>query len=323
MGVMAAAGLALALWTKPQRRANDSGLKESRLSHKRRPQRESDVTPPDKVAPLELGALGYLPADSDVILGAHVAEALREAGGRQGLEKTLPILGNVKERLERIETLTGLRLEDVDHIVAGARVNSSEGQPRILVVVRTRSAIDTGAVLAALKAKKHPAARGRSLYMFQQELLPFYSRGLVSFPNEKTVVLGWEVNKLADMPTRVRPGNEKLPAEITELLAGRGRPQGPVWLTGHCDNWPRALTLVLFLSRADQQQRDVLARLRTFSAWLELAADKPTLRAVIRCADGAGAEVVEKYVRDRLAENKGVKVAHKDEWLDLQYRPEK
>src|SRR5690348_9656924 len=88
MGVMAAAGLALALWTKPQRRANDSGLKRSRLSHKRRPQRESDVTPPDRVAPLELGALGYLPADSDVLLGAHVAEALREAGGRQGLEKT-------------------------------------------------------------------------------------------------------------------------------------------------------------------------------------------------------------------------------------------
>ena len=77
---------------------------------------------------------------------------------------------------------------------------------------------DTRAVLTALKAKKHPAARGRSLYMFQQELLPLYTRGLVSFPNEQTLVLGWEVNNLADMPTRVRPGNEKLPAEITELL---------------------------------------------------------------------------------------------------------
>jgi hypothetical protein len=323
MGVMASAGLALALLTKAERRANDSGLKRSRLSHKRRQQREADITLPDKVAPLELDALRWLPADSDVIVAAHVAEALREAGGRQRLEKTFPLLGSVGGHLERIEALTGLHLEDIDHIVAGARVNSSQGLPRIVVVVRTRSAYDARAVRAALKAREHPSARGRSLYMFQQELLPSHTQGLVSFPNKQTLVLGWAVNKLSDLPTRVRQGDEKLPGEITELLAGRGRPQGPVWIAGHSDNWPRALALLLALTRADQRQHDVLGKLRTFSAWLELAEGRTTLRAVVRCADGAGAEVVEKYLRDRLADSKGVQVTRKDEWLDIQYRPEK
>ena len=322
MGVMAAAGLGLALWTQAERRGNDAGLKRSRLSHKRRQQLEVDVAPPARVAPLELKGLNYLPADSDVIAGIHVAEALREAGGREGLEKGFPLPG-IGGYLKRLETLTGLRLEDIDHIVAGARVNSSQGLPRLIVVVRTKSAFDPQAVRAVLKAREHPAARGRAVYLFQRELLPLYAQGLATFPNEQTLVLGWGINKLSEMPTRRRHDTDTLPAEITTLLRGRGRPQGPAWIAGHSDDWPRALALPLLLARADQQQRGVLARLRTFSAWLETEADRPSLRAVIRCADAAGAEVVEKYLRDRLADLKGARITRTDDWLDLRYRPER
>lgn len=322
MAVMALAALTLALWTRAERRTNDAGLKRSRLSHKRRPQRDADVSPPETVEPVELGALGYLPADSDVLAAAHVAEALRASGGRQRLEQTFPVLGSVGVYLKRLETLTGLRLEDIEHIVAGAQVNSSQGLPRLIVVVRTRQAFDAGAVRSALKARESPLARGRPLFMFQQELLPAYSPGFVSFPNERTLVLGWQVAKnLSAMPTQKRPGDEKLPDAITSMLAGRGKPAGPVWVAGHSDNWPGALALPLALRllKLDAQERNALAKVRTFSAWLEMH-DRATLRVVIRCADAVGAELLERSLRGRLQGEKGLVVVQKDEWLDLQYR---
>ena len=111
-----------------------------------------------------------------------------------------------------------------------------------------------------LRSQGPPASvsAGRRLFMFQQEWLPAYTQGLVSFPNEQTLVLGWQVAKnLSDMPTQKRPGDEKLPGAITSMLAGRGKPTGPVWVAGHSDNWPGALALPLALRllKLDEQER--------------------------------------------------------------------
>lgn len=318
MGLMAAAGLVLALWTVKERRENDKGLKRGPMSPKRPPQQDLPTPPVQTVSALDLPALRYLPRDTDLLGAVHVAEVLRLGQGRKRLETTFPGLGSVETRLQRIEKLTGLRLKDIDHVVAGARAGGNEALPRLLMVIRTLRPYDAGAIQAALEARKHPLAHGRPLFRFQRELLPLYTQGLLSFPDDRTLVLGWQVANVADMPT-APPDRRQLPESLTDLLAKRGKPAGPVWIAGHSDDWLKALALPLALKlvKVDKPERTTLAKVRSFSVWLEMHG-QPTLRGVIRCADGAGAELVKQSLRGRFG--KGLVIAQKDEWIDVQVR---
>jgi hypothetical protein len=207
-------------------------------------------------------------------------------------------------------------------------VAGKQGLPRLLVVIRTLRPYDAAALRSSLKAREHPSSRGRQgdgrVYMFQQELLPLYTQGMLTCPDDRTLVLGWQVPNVAEMPTGPPSQGNRLPGAITDLLANRGKPAGPVWLAGHSDDWTRPLLLLLELKQVSKPDRDLLAKVRTFSAWLELHdKDRPTFRGVIRCADASGAELVAQSVRDRLKDEKGLVVVRKDEWIDIQYRQQR
>src|SRR5437899_3021283 len=77
MATMAALGLAFALTTTQLRRSHDRVGSAD-------PQR---AIPIRTVAPAELEGLGYLPPDTDIILGVHVAELLQEPAGRELLPR--------------------------------------------------------------------------------------------------------------------------------------------------------------------------------------------------------------------------------------------
>src|SRR5262249_13116174 len=132
------------------------------------------------------------------------------------------------------------KADNFDHVAVGARLAGSD-LGRLVIVVRTADPYDEGRVVSALKARPHPEARKRRVLMFRRELLPTHADGLLSFPDDRTVVLGWLVRSPADMPTARREGEVRLPAEILDLLKGDHKPWEPVWAVAHDDGWEKPL----------------------------------------------------------------------------------
>jgi hypothetical protein len=281
------------------------------------------LDPVRPVAPAELEALRYLPGDTDLIAGVHVGELLESPESEKLLDLALPRLGSkldlgkVGGVLARVEQLTGLRREVFDHVVLGAKLSEKEFG-RVQLVVRTRKDYDNRRVLVALKATSHQSIEGRAhrIYRFHQELAPTLSEGLLSFPDTRTIVLGWGVTQLSDMPGEPHRGIDHLPAAITTILKERIQPRGQVWIAGHTAAWPKlGLALLAQLSEPDQQ---LLSKLKTFAVWFDLTG-KGSVHAVLRCADAASAEAAEKNLADRLRKER-LTIFHKDEWVTLQYR---
>ncbi len=321
MGLMAAGGLALALLTVKDRRAHDTGLQGR---SRKRPQ-QVDIPggePVRAVAPLEMDGLRYLPPDTDLIAAAHVARVLREPAGRKLLRsRPAGLKGSVEEQLNRVVGMTGLRLWDVDHVVIGARV-AGRLFPRLQVVVRTRAAYSADEVRSRLKAEesKDREARRRGLYVFRKELAPGYNEGLVSCPDDRTLVLAWSAEP-REVPAGPHKDATHLATEMTGIVAERAKPWGPVWAAGHVARWAEAIGAVRGRLGEPGRDLDALLKVAAFAVWLDLEG-RSTLHAAVRCESATAAAAVEKVVAGRIEDRKGLKVVRSEEWISLQYRME-
>lgn len=142
MAGMAVLGLAFALWSQPFRRAND----------RRGPRAGTAPLAPltlRVLTPEELPALGYLPADSAVVAGVHLAELLEEPAGRELWQQLRS--GPAGAVLNLLEGRAGLTAEKMDHLVLG--LHPAGGQPRLVTVVRTRRPLAAEALARAAKAE--------------------------------------------------------------------------------------------------------------------------------------------------------------------------
>src|SRR5262245_45939704 len=92
----------------------------------------------------ESEAIGYLPDDTNVIVGLNFAEArrLKTDDARQTMDRLAPDL----------ERFTGLKAEQIEAAVIGLRVDTN-AIPRMRIVIRTDSEIDLAAVRAKLQAR--------------------------------------------------------------------------------------------------------------------------------------------------------------------------
>jgi hypothetical protein len=286
MGLMAAAGLVLALATVSFRRANDYP--------KTNP--DDDLARIKIIAPANLGGLGYLPPDTGVVVGVHVAEALQDPAGREFLKRFRP--GDFLPRnqadlaesgLGNLEKWTGLSLEEVDHAVLG--LNLEKLIPRLTLVVQTRRSYDAEKVRAALKASRSADPGKRVLYRFELEKIA--QKPVVWFAGERTLVVAQDSDDLNAVPADPRPGSEHLSPALRGVLQRMG-PAAPVWLAGHSDDWDKT-TLTLLLAGLKPADRQVLKNVRTFAAWLQFG-DGLRLNAALDCSDAASAEALERYL---------------------------
>jgi hypothetical protein len=317
MGFMAAAGLTLALLTQQKRREHDRRL--PRPQAQKRPRQQDVATPPPPRTPLDLDALHYLPPDSDLVLGADVAALRADKGVQKLLQADLAGLGSVEGRLlGRVRQLTGLDPKDLDHVAVGARLGGSE-QGRVVVVLRTRKEYDADKIVKNLEARPHPRDR-EHLFMFRRELLPTHTDGLLTFPDDRTVALGWWAQP-ADIPMKRREGAVRLPGALLTLLTGPHKPRGPLWAVGHNDGWDRPLSLLLAFARVPEEQRKLVVKVRSFSAGVELLGS-PVVRADLHFADEDSTRNAEQLLRERFKGQKGFKAEGGEGWLLLQYRPE-
>jgi hypothetical protein len=324
MGAAAAAGLTFALVTQQFRRDRDRP--------KDGPTRPEAVLRP--VAPSELAALGYLPGDTNLIVAVHVAEALREPAGREWLERFR--LGPMDFGIDSVEKWTGLRWDELDHVVLGLRVDNRL-VPRLTLVAQTSRPYDAEKVRNALKAKRLPDPGKRTLWGFRLEQPAL--QGVLWFAGERTLIVGLSAKDLEGIPPTPMVGPDHLSEELRGLLKERVGRVAQAWVVGHAEEWSKTVA-GLVLNTLAKPDREALAKVQSFGAWVQVD-EAMTVNGAFRCMDEAAAQALEAYLRQPKTKDSkplpffraqpGAEVLaqqvaetlncnHKDDWVTLQAR---
>jgi hypothetical protein len=255
-----------------------------------RPALEEARTPVRAIAPAALPALGYLPPDVDLVAGVHVAEIGDDPAAQNLLKGLLP--GPADADLSIIPKWTGLRLQDVDHVVLGLRV---QGQliPRFNLVVRTLKPYDAAALRKSLNVHKTPEPGKKELY--RVELDRSLLTPILWFADDRTVVVGLKPEDLEQVPAKEREGIENLGGEFNSILKERVSPGTPIWMAGRPENWDNQLEILLARWRREGHPVDTLKQVRMFGVWLQFN-DAMTLNAAFQCADVSSAKALEAYL---------------------------
>jgi hypothetical protein len=313
MACMAAGGLALALWTQQERRAHDAGLPGK---HRRAPQPAPEGEPPTEgVAPDKLEALGYLAPGTDLVLGVHVADLLATPLGRKTLESRFA-LGKAEFKLDTFAAWTGLRPEDIDHLVLGLKLDESL-PPRLHLVVRTKERIDPEDLRARLKGQKLAGTGSRVVFRYSP---PNRALPLAMFcPDDRTAVVAILAPHLDSVPQTPAPDLGQLPDEVRTVLRERRELGAHLWVVAHAANWNKTPARAL-LDRMKKQERDRLAQVRTQGLWVQLD-PAVTLKGCFRCQDEAGARALDEYFHaPGQAANPTLKTVLDGPWLNVQLR---
>jgi hypothetical protein len=279
MAVMAALGLAFALTTTSLRRSHDRVGSAD-------PQK---AVPIKTVPPAELEGLGYLPADTDLVVGVHVAELLQEPAGRELLPRLFTAWPNLSP--VNLEKSTGLRLAEVDHVVLAAELQKTL-LPRVYLIVQTKTPIDWEQHLRSkLKATRHPEAGHKPWYRIHVEQPPIDP---VLWPlNERTLAVCLNVADFKKLRPEQPRGIDQLSAPLQGLIKERMGNAAPLWIAAHLEDWNQPLLQVL-LADLRPESRTTLQSVRSLAAWIALT-DAATFNAAVECSDASSTERVAAF----------------------------
>jgi hypothetical protein len=193
MVAMAVIGLSYALWTTSLRRSRDPKLLLDPIALRR---------------PLDLQGLGYLPKDSQVIIGLHLAEWLDDKQvGRPLLEEPRPApLDWVVKQLPR---LTGMKLEEIDHVVLAG----SFDPPRAVLVLKTRRAYTLEKIVESIRPSQSETHLQHPLYHFSLNPL---GNAMLWCVEEKTLIC---VVPLGEPKLEHLQGLSAEPKKVEEILS--------------------------------------------------------------------------------------------------------
>lgn len=312
MGVMAAAGLSFALYTVHDRRVHDTAMPPP---HRRSPLQDQAVTPaPVATAPAALEGLRWLPAGTTVVAGVQVAELRQTDAGRDLLNHLFHV-GKVEINADLLERWTGLRPEEVDHLVLGVKADDGVPPPAVLVV-RTVRPYDADAVRASLGAGPGEKHGGKTLYRCNPGdggLRPWLWCG-----DERTLMFGLLEKQLAAVPDRPADGLQRLPAEVRSLLEERLDAAGPAWAVGYAADW-RKTAAALLLGGLAEKDADLIGHVHGFAVQLH-AERPPKALASIQCDDADAARTLETHLLAAKPADADWKTAREGAWLTLQLR---
>jgi hypothetical protein len=260
------------------------------------------------VAPARLAALGFLPSERNVLVGLHVAELLAEPSG----EALIAALRSNKPNSEfgGLEQWTGLKLEQIDHLVLGSRLED-RFPPHVVLVVRTRQPYDAAKVRATLQAGRPQLRAGRTVYRFDLKGIPFGAA--VWFADEQTLVFGLSAEDLDAVPKTPEPGAERLPASLRQFLTDRLPAGTPIWAVADARDWKTG-PLLSVLGGASRETTSLLNKLRIAGTWVQTDAEI-AWHLQIEEADPEAAKELQQYLaEDGLAPGKS--------WKFLEERPQ-
>jgi hypothetical protein len=314
MGCMAMAGLVFALMTVGERRANDTGLKHKA---RRGPQQQHpavEVEPPASfVAPAKLEALGYLPRETGLIAGVHVAELLALPAGKQLLHQPFQI-GQLELKIDTFAKWTGLKLEDIDHLVMGMKVDETL-PPKLHMVVRSKAAFDFDQLRSRLKGERVDNVAKKAIFRYSA---PGRSLPLAMYcPDDHTAVIAMLPSQLESVAAEPVPELEQFSPELREVVQKRGGPMGPLWVAGHVENWMKSPAKRV-LEKLKKEDVARLSQVQSFGIFVQLERGV-SVQGAFRCKDDLSAKALEDFFRlPRRGSDPALKTALEGPWLTVQ-----
>jgi predicted Zn finger-like uncharacterized protein len=203
------------------------------------PERQSRHPDPTKIfavrdyRPADLPALGYLPFDTRIAAGIHVADLLRDPLGNKLLEK--PRWQGFDWVLDRIAQWTDLTPEAIDHIAVGINAPGEE-LPGLAVVVQTRQPYRSSVLKNKYANRAPDYFYERPLFRIQVQI----GDGYLWCADDRTLVMlvrfeGVQRADLDRIPFKAHAGMEGLPDELQTLITDRLPPQPVAWAVGELE----------------------------------------------------------------------------------------
>jgi hypothetical protein len=278
MLVMAGVGLGFAWYSQSMRRSRD---------HLQR-QTDPSTLHVTVTAPSDLEGVGYLPADVDLVLGLHSAEMTESESGRQ-------LLQVFRARTEfpgavGIESIAGMKLEDMDHLVLGLRVQE-RALPRVTLVIRTRVPYNLQAIANTLKGSR--ADHGsRKLYRFA---LGGAGIEATLWPaDDRTLVVTWLPQDLDVVPEKPALGLDRFSDDLRQVFRENLHPGMFCWLAGAMKNAEPAFAPLVFLGMPEKDVK-TLAAMEKLAVWLR-ANGEVQIRIVADARDSASTDRIVAYL---------------------------
>ena len=250
MLTMAVVGLSYMLWT-------------TKLRQSRHPKMALD--PIAFTRPLELKGLGYLPKDSHVIVGLHIAEWLDDKKvGKPLLDEPRPaLLDWVVKTLPRV---TGMQLEEIDHVLLAASFDI----PQVAMVVKTRRAYSVEKIVESIHPANSRLHQQQPLYEFS---LHPWGEAMLWCVEEKTLLYvirldAPKLEHLGGLSATPRKVEEVLSLPLHEAMKERLPKRTFLWAVGRLDRLG-LLKDMLPLLTAGKANLDAIKDVKTFALSLE------------------------------------------------------
>jgi hypothetical protein len=215
-------------------------------------------------------ALGYLPGDTNVILGLPIASADQNAQARELLDRIGLGQGDLN-----VEALTGLRRDDISEIVLGLHVGN-QLLPAIRLIVKTRQSLEPEKVAQKLGAFRTATAGSKTIQRIKPPGLPLEAG--MWCPDARTLVICSPPEDLANVPDEPFKSVDLLSAPLADLLKYRPEKETVCWAVAHHADWS-ATALPLLLTRQPKELRDRILSIQTAGIGIRIDSGKNPIRA--------------------------------------------
>lgn len=248
--------------------------------------------------PIELSALCYMPADTNLIVGVHVAELMETPSGQEVLA------GNGPARFwnwQQLQSWTGLDLHDMRYMVAGLKVDNNL-LPRLVLVVETIRPFEVAKIQASLKAGKWPDPEA------------------VRFLSDHMLVLSLNRKDLQSIPSKVTGNADHLSPPLRSALKQRIALGAQVWVAGHAENWDKTLAAA-YLASMPQKNHEILNKIQTIAVGVRVD-EQPIVQAAFQCFDEPAAKAFLAFLLQQDPDQlKDWKINQKETWISFQANP--
>ena len=149
---------------------------------------------------------------------------------------------------KQLETLTGMRLDDIDDVAAG--IESGDELPRLYVLVRAKAPFDAKAVLTKTDTSKEEKVRGQPVGRFTAYN---FVEGLVWSIDDRTlaIVLRTQPGPLVELESIPEKSNPEAHGESLRKIVGEVPQSSLAWIAGDMSKDSLLNLLSVFQARTE------------------------------------------------------------------------